>query len=176
MQKKNPREIRDSRADGYKIIFDKGFSPRKSIINSIWGVYYGDTLYINRMFYQGEKGFDKVYCLGSYGYFHGINPNPATSSDYNTALMSGFLFGAVGGAIAGAATDNNSRTGKFPRVMIYLIDLETGMVSPLTSFKLEKILEDDQELLDSYNKEKYKTSMMIMHAYLDTYAERRKNR
>ena len=65
---------------------------------------------------------------------------------------------------------------KFPYVMIYILDMETGMVSPLTSFKLEKILEDDQQLLELYDKEQHKSSMWIMHAYIDTFAETFRNK
>jgi hypothetical protein len=176
MEKRNSNEIRDSRAGGYLLKFDAGVPHVITKTDHIWGVYYRDTLYINRKFFQGKKGFDKVYCLGSYGYFHGINPNSGADSD-NDIFTSALLFGLVGGIVASAVDgQNNNLYGKFPHVMIYLLDYETGMVSPLTSFKLEKILEDDQQLLDLYEKEQHRSSMMVMHAYLDTFAERHKNK
>jgi hypothetical protein len=175
MEPRYSNEIRDSRAGGYFLEFDEGKPPAKTATNHIWGVYYDDTLYINRKFFQGKKGFDKVYCLGSFGYFHGINPKPGTVSE-NSIYASTILFGLVGGVVSGVADNNrNNLYGKFPRVMIYLLDYETGMVSPLTSFKLEKILEPDPELLEMYIKEKNRFSMMVMHAYLDTFAERHRN-
>jgi len=175
MEKRIRKEISDSRAGGYTVQFDEGFSPGGKIIDKIWGIYEGDTLFINREFFQGKRGFDKVYCLGSFGYFHGINPNAGAGSE-NNIFNSTLLFGLVGGVVANAVDEGqNSLYGKFPHVMIYLLDYKTGLVSPLTSFKLEKILEDDTELLGMYQKEKYRFSMMIMHAYLDTFAQRHKN-
>jgi len=174
MEKRYANEIRDSRAGGYLLQFDAGIPPVITSTDHIWGVYYDDTLYINRKIFQGKKGFDKVYCLGSYGYFHGINLNSSNLSDdqlFNTTM----LFGLIGAGVA-ASNDyqKNNQYGKFPHVMIYLIDFESGMISPLTSFKLEKILEEDQELLTLYNKEEHKSSMMVMHAYIDTFAGRHK--
>ncbi len=176
MEKRIQSEVMDSRAGGYKVQFEKSVPPVITTTDHIWGVYYRDTLYINRKFFQGKKGFDKVYCLGSYGYFHGINPNSSNLSDhdlFNTTM----LFGIVGASVL-ASNDyqKNNQYGKFPHVMIYLLDYATGMVSPLTSFKLEKILEDDPKLLELYEKERYKFSMMVMHAYLDTFAERNRNK
>jgi len=176
MEKRIKRENNDSRAGGYNVIFDGGKKNSGISLDHIWGVYYNDSLYLNRKFYTGKKGFDKVYCLGNTGYFHSINPSSGAEAD-NAALNSGMLFGLVGGAIAGAIADgNNNVYGKYPNVMIYLIDLKSGMVSPLNRFKLEKILESDPQLSESYAKEKYKSSMMVMHAYIDTFAERNKNK
>ena len=176
LEKRNPHEKHFASASGYRLIFEEGCTPANVSLNSIWGVYDNDTLYINREFYIGKKGFDKICCMGSYGYFHGINPNTETSTDLNNVYLSSFLFGVVGAAIVdAAATGGQNQGGKFPHITIYLVDMATGMVSPLTSFKLEKILEDDQEMLELYNKEQHKSSMMVMHAYLDTFVERKKN-
>jgi hypothetical protein len=175
MEPRYSYEIRDSRAGGYFLEFDEGKPPVKTATNRIWGVYYDDTLYINRKFFQGKKGFDKVYCLGSFGYFHGKNPNSSNLSETNLYTNT-LLFGIVGSSIISAVDEERNRLyGKFPHVMIYLLDYETGMVSPLTSFKLEKILEADPKLLEMYMKEKNRFSMMVMHAYLDTFAERHRN-
>lgn len=176
MEKRIVNEIRESRAGGYLLRFDGGIPGSVTTTDHIWGVFSRDTLYINRKFFQGKKGFDKVYCLGSYGYFHGINPNSSNLSD-NDLFTATMLFGLIGTSVL-ASNDyqKNNQYGKFPHVMIYLLDYETGMVSPLSSFKLEKILEDDPKLLEMYEKEKYKFSMMVMHAYLDTFAERHKNK
>jgi hypothetical protein len=176
LEKRKPKEARDSRAGGYSLQYPEGSYPDTKFTDKIWGIYFRDTLYLNRKFFQGKRGFDKVYCMGSYGYFHGINPNSGTGSE-NEVFNSALLFGLVGGAVASAVDSENDRLyGKFPHIMIYLLDYETGMVSPLTSFKLEKILEDDPKLLETYEKEKNKFSMMVMHAYLDTFAERQKNK
>ena len=175
MVRNKPKEVRDSKAGGYTLQFDKGFKTGIISVKKIWGAYYEDTLYINREFFIGKKGFDKVYCLGSYGYFHSINPEVAANT--NEVVLAGMLFGAIGGAAVGAGQpEGNSKSMKFPYVMIYILDMETGMVSPLTSFKLEKILEDDQQLLELYDKEQHKSSMWIMHAYIDTFAERFRNK
>lgn len=172
MEKRYTQEVKDSRAGGYSVRFSEGSYPDNKFTDKMWGICYNDTLYINRKSFQGKRGFDKVYCLGNYGYFHGLNPRGGTASD-NDIFTSALLFGLVGGIVASAVDgQNNSLYGKFPHVMIYLLDYETGMVSPLTRFKLEKILEDDQQLLDLYEKEEHRSSMMIMHAYLDTFAER----
>lgn len=174
MKNRYSNEIRDSKAGGYWLQFDKGVPPEISSNNHIWGVYYNDSLYINRKFFQGKSGFDKVYCLGSFGYFHGINPHAGAELD-NSTVNSAHLFGVVGGIVTGGIGENrNYLYGKYPRVMIYLIDYKNGMISPLTRFKLEQILEDDQELLNLYSREEHKSSMMVMHAYLDTFAERHK--
>ena len=176
MERRYSNEVRDSRAGGYLLRFDAGVPPIITTTDHIWGVYYRDTLYINRKFFQGKKGFDKVYCMGSYGYFHGINPHAGAESD-NTTVNSMVLFGLVGGIVANGIGENrNYLYGRFPRVMIYLLDYKTGMISPLTRFKLEKILEYDTQLLDLFEKEQHKSSMMVMHAYLDTFAERHKNK
>jgi len=176
MQKRSPSEIRDSRAGGYSLCFDGDNPSEGKPTNKIWGVYYEDTLYLNRNFFQHKKGFDKVYCLGNIGYFHGINPHSGSASEGNI-LNTALIFGLLGGLVAEALyTGNNNHYGKFPHVMIYLIDYQTGLISPLTRFKLEKILEYDQKLLDLYENEKNKSSMLVMHAYLDTFAERHKNR
>jgi hypothetical protein len=174
-EKKNNHEIRESQAGGYSLKFDSAVPGNIRNADHVWGVYFDDTLYINRKFYIGKKGFDKVFCMGSYGYFHGINPNTEPISE-NAIYSSTMLFGLAGGLIADAADSERNRLyGKFPRVMIYLLDYETGIVSPLTSFKLEKILETDPELLQKYQKEKYRFSMMVLHAYIDTFAERHRN-
>ena len=176
MEKRIPLEVKDSRAGGYVIQFEAESYPDNNYTDKMWGVYCDDTLYINRKFFQGKKGFDKVYCLGSYGYFHGINPKGGSNSEADI-FTSAFLFGLVGGLVAGTVDErNNNLYGKFPRVMIYLLDYETGLVSPLTRFKLEKILEADPKLSELYAREEHKSSMMIMHAYLDTFAERNRNK
>jgi len=176
MEKRVKREIRDSKAGGYNLTFDGGEKPKGISMDHIWGVYYDDTLYLNRKFYTGKKGFDKVYCLGNIGYFHSINPSTGAGAD-NAALNAGLLFGLAGGAVAGAMEDqNNNYYGKYPNIMIYLIDLKMGMVSPLNSFKLEKIIESDPQLSELYAKEKFKSSMMVLHAYIDTFAERNRNK
>ena len=180
--KKHPQEKWDSRSGGYICKLnekdygsDSGISIKKIKAERIWGVYYDDTLYINRKFYIGKEGFDKVFCLGSQGYFHSINPNSEAGYE-NDVFNSSLLFGVAGGTIAETSAQNKeSWYGQYPRIMIYLLDFETGMIAPLNSFKLEKILEDDSQLLDLYNKEKYRFSMMTMHLYIDTYTEKHKN-
>lgn len=113
-------------------------------------------------------------CYENFNNFHGINPHAGAELD-NSTVNSALLFGVVGGIVAGGIGENrNYLYGKYPRVMIYLIDYKNGMISPLTRFKLEQILEDDQELLNLYSREEHKSSMMVMHAYLDTFAERHK--
>lgn len=180
--KKHSTDKKDPKAGGYQLnitskelFTDGGYPPRKIKADRIWGVYYNDTLYINRKLYIGKEGFDKVFCLGSRGYFHSINPHADAGYD-NEVFTTAYLFGVVGGLVAGSIDDaGDNRYGQYTRIMIYLLDYETGMISPLNSFKLEKILEDDPKLSDLYQKEKYKFSMTIMHLYIDAYAERHKN-
>jgi hypothetical protein len=181
LKRKYTHEKKESKSGGYLLDFnEKEIKPasdtRKKIkVARIWGVYYNDSLYINREVYLGKKGFDKVSCLGSLGYFHSINPNSNAGYE-NDVFNSALFFGLVGGIVADAADEyNENRYGRYPKIMIYLLDYETGMISPLSSFKLEKILEDDPQLYDLYQKEEHKFSMMTMHYYIDAYAERHKN-
>jgi hypothetical protein len=125
----------------------------------------GEYLYINTISAGRKKGFVRACCFGGFAFFHEINPN--YDYYYNPAGSVGLAGAAFSGAVSSYASSTDK--GNMPRQVIFILDFETGLVSPLNSFKMEKILENQPEQLKEYMAEPRRTNMEVMHYYLDRY-------
>ena len=153
----------------FKITFnDKNADIRKPE-KELYALSDGHDLYINTNSAGRKKGFVKACCFGQYAYFHEINPNPGDFS--NTAVAAGIGGGVLGAIAVGSAETSNH--GSFPRQLVFILDLETGLVAPLNPFKMERILENEPDMLKTYQSDPLKKSMEVMHYYLDEYLSAR---
>ena len=149
----------------YKIIFPDKSQNIPDPEKTLYALSDGENLYINTFSAGQKKGFVKACCFGQFAYFHEINPNP---DDYYVASGAAGIGGAVGAQIVTDYARAGDK-GSLPRQMIFILDFETGFVSPLNSFKMEKILENNSELLKAYMAEPRRTNMEVMHFYLDRF-------
>jgi hypothetical protein len=123
----------------YAINFtDKNIS-KKFIKDSIWGVCKNDTIYVNNRLISVNKGFDRLMKL-DYPLSYFVGYVIMKDEDKESARVMG-SFGAIGGATAGT-----------PHERIIAINMKTGELIRLNDYGMQKILADDSELLDKYNK------------------------
>ena len=117
----------------------------KRILKDYFGYSDGKEIFINASNYSFENYFVKSRLMGRYIYFQDIISPPG--------IETGYLYGAVGGAIVAGAT---KRRG-------IVLDTKTGITHVLTQNKLEYILSEHPTLLNEYqNSHKFEDIYVIV--------------
>lgn len=100
----------------YKIISKDGKVTGSMINKEFWAICDDSCCYINCHMEYGHKFYSLIIYKEDYAYFTALPP-PGDLDNYTV----GFMFGAVGGAVAGASESQQR--------VLYKLDLETGKIS-----------------------------------------------
>ena len=144
-------------------------SLKTRIVNKIiWGIYDGNSLYINAARIGMIKGYIRIEKLGRYSYFKGIPIISISQQDKmnNSAVM----FGATGSIITKSQIANENKNN-----VNYVLNLETGMVNLLNKSYLLLLLDHFPDLIDEYNQEDKNESIEVILKYLDLLNRRVKS-
>ncbi|AYB29454.1 DUF6563 family protein [Chryseolinea soli] len=119
-----------------------------------FGVSDGTSVFINTFFYNVNSGkgvFARVTEEGRY---------MAWFDHYMTATEKGLWaggFGAIGGAAASADLD------------LIVLDLKTGVISPVKLYTVDELFKDDPELLAKFQQDRNKRDPAVMLSYVKMY-------
>ena len=155
VEKRTNGDIKIVGGNDYKIESEDK-SLKKTIKKEMWAYSDGDTLYINCFHYKVQPWYAKVLSDGDYLVFKGGLSQLSDEQKEQMAMAS--YFGAIGGAFAGA----KMAMMRF----LYVIDKKNNEISTLTPELLEKLLADDERLLQQFNEEADKKSEQILLKYV----------
>lgn len=163
------RTIGDIKAWGgndYKVESLTGSTTKKVIKNQIWGIFNNDTLYLNGLYVTGLIGYSKVELFGKYCFLKPafpVSPKIQKNLGLNNP-QSGYMFGAVGGAIQGA----QMAVKRIP--LIYRIS--DGRTVLLSKKSMLVLLGNYPELKNNFLKETKQESEDILLKYLKLLNEK----
>ena len=104
---------------------------KKTLKRKAWAYSDGDTLYINCRQYKAQTWYAKVLSYGDYLLFD-AGMSKLTKKE-NGAAAAGVMFGAIGGAMAGAAMAQM----RFP----YAIEVRTNTLHLITLDFIDKVMQ-----------------------------------
>ena len=105
----------------------------KKLKRKAWAYSDGDTLYINCRKYKALKWYTKVLSYGDYLLFD-AGMSKLTKNENGGAVAAGVMFGAIGGAMAGAAMAQM----RFP----YAIEVRTNTMYLITLDFIDKVMQN----------------------------------
>ena len=130
VKKRSGFDISMNGGNDYKIIsLDNAIN--KILKRKAWAYSDGDTLYINCRQYKAQKWYAKVLSYGDYLLFD-AGMSKLTKKE-NGAAAAGVMFGAIGGAMAGAAMAQM----RFP----YAIEVKTNTLHLITLDFIDKVMQ-----------------------------------
>jgi hypothetical protein len=134
----NSEQVVVPEAEMGELVLLKVKSTKKKLVEA-YAFNDGKAIYINTFFYNGDKSkgvFAKVESIGPYMAWIDYYMSPTTAG-----VAAGF--GLIGAAVASSGDPD-----------IVILDLRTGVISPLRPEILSKILESEPQLLAEYQKGK----------------------
>jgi hypothetical protein len=142
---------------------------KKIIDNGIWGIYDGESFYINAKRLGMINGYIKIEKLGKYCYFKG---KPIKSLKQKSRISnSAFNFGLIGASATSVKVANENQAD-----VNYVLNIETGMINLLNRDFMMLILKPYNELLSGFEYEDKQESLEIILIYLDIVNEMPENR
>lgn len=105
---------------------------KKILKRKAWAYSNGDTLYINCRQYKVQTWYAKVLSYGDYLLFD-AGMSKLTKNENGGAVAAGVMFGAIGGAMAGAAMAQM----RFP----YAIEVKTNTLHLITLDFIDKVMQ-----------------------------------
>ncbi|RLD25329.1 MAG: hypothetical protein DRI54_05080 [Bacteroidetes bacterium] len=142
---------------------------KKIFDNGIWGIYDGESFYINAKRLGMVNGYIKIEKLGKYSYFKG---KPIMSLNQQSRLNNSALnFGLIGASVSGAKIANENQAD-----VNYVLNIETGMINLLNKDFMMLILRPYNELLSSFEYEDEPESLEVLLMYLDLVNEMPENK
>lgn len=109
---------------------------KKILKRKAWAYSDGDTLYINCRQYKAQNWYAKVCSYGDYFLFD-AGMSKLTKNKNGGAIAAGIMFGAIGGAMAGAAMAQM----RFP----YAIEVKTNTLHLITIDFIDKVMSKKDE-------------------------------
>ncbi len=149
----------------YKVVSDTPKVKKDIINNQTWGIYNGESFYINSIWVNMQKGYIKVLEYGQYSY---LEASPTMNAmQQQTIKEVYFTFGVVGGVLSTAAV--NMKNSKNTH---YILNLNNGSIQNLNKDYLNRILETEPDLFEQYNNEDKQEDMDILLKYIKLLNER----
>jgi len=138
--KRTKGDIKMNGGNDYKLDTEDESIPRKFLKKEVCAYSKGDTLYLNCLPYKVQTWYTPVISDGNFLIIRaGLS---AKSKEYGQTIAAGVMFGAVGGAIAGA---NAAMLRK-----LYAIDKKDNKIIPITESSLKELLAAKPEVLQLY--------------------------
>ena len=138
---------------GY-LLFSVDNSEKKNFFKKkAYGYSDGEKMYINGRKFKTQDWYSEVLSDGRYIVFKG----GALRNDPNVA-MAGVMFGAIGAGIASAKQSKKR--------YVYAFDKDTGRTTVIHMQSIQKFLEQDSGLLESYMKEENMNAPDILIEYM----------
>lgn len=160
IEKRTKSEIKMNGGNDYQLVSTDKSVKRKVLKKEIFAYSDGDTLYINCLKYLLQSWYSQVISDGRYLVFIAGIPmlkdmqSKALQQDVQMSVM----FGAVGGAFAGAELAM--------RRYLYIVDKELNVVKLVNQEVVKEVLKDSPHLLEQYNLESKPNETDIQVKYL----------
>ena len=154
--KRSMSDIKMHGGNDYKLVsLDKKLKKR-DLKWDIWAYSDGRGLYLNCGHHRLQKWYTKVISDGRYMIF--IAGIPIDQSAYSTEMQTAMLFGAVGGAFAGAELAMQR--------YLYVLDKEWMKVTMIDVSNMEYLLREDTILLKIFTSDSSKREVETQIDYL----------
>lgn len=156
IEKRTKGDIKMVGGNDYKLTTEDKSIEKKMLKTELWGYSAGDTLYINCFQYKVQPWYA---CVVSDGKYLIIRAGLSQNQDlYKKQMKMAVLFGAMGGAFAGA----KMALMRF----VYTIDKSTNSLKMINSEALKELLADRKDILAQYEQEPNKEDDQILIKYL----------
>lgn len=138
------------------------------INKNVWGVFDGNSFYINTINYTGNMYFAKGEVIGKYLYFNGTPPfsekfKKEIGYDKDSYVpLFGVLGGAIGGAIAGSIEASKNSSNQIS----ILLDIQTDKATCLSKDKLYQMIANYPDLKEEYFADTISDSDKIISKYI----------
>jgi hypothetical protein len=159
--KKTRGDIKMSGGNDYKLAAEDKSIKKSVLRKEILAYSTGDTLYLNCLPYKVQPWYASVISDGDYLVIKaGISTN---QKEYKEQMATAAMFGAIGGAFAGA----QMALLRF----VYAIDKKSNQMIRITERSLSGILMEKPKLLNLYNTEANKGNEEVLIKYLRLFDE-----
>jgi len=157
IEKRSKGDIKMVGGNDYKLTTEDKSIEKKMLKTELWAYSLGDTLFINCFQYKVQLWYACIISDGKYLIFKGgLSQNQDL---YKKQMKMAALFGAMGGAFAGA----KMALMRF----VYIIEKSTNILKIINSEALKELLADRKDLLEQYEKEANKEDDQIIIKYLE---------
>ena len=154
--KKNNNKVPDL----YKVKSVLNKINKRTIKNTVWGLYSDSTFYLNIGRLGMVNGYVKIPKLKNYSYFRG---SPVKSINQEARIINASVnFGLIGGAVSGSIVEKENRNN-----IHYILNTKTGMINCLNRNYLIRVLQPYDDLLFYFQIEKDKDSLEVLLHYID---------
>lgn len=167
-------DIIENGGNDYRISSVNDLISLNEIKKELWGVFDGDSLYINAYPYTGYDWYAKVLVVGKYLYFKGIPPldkkiqKKIGYKHDSYVFVFGVLGGVVGGVVAGMVEETQNSIKRIP----FLLNVESGKAIYLTKDRLYQLITDYPDLKQEYFAENEVDNEKVIIKYIKKLNEK----
>ena len=174
IEKRTNSEIIFSGGNNYKISTEDNSISVKDINKNIWGVFDGNSFYINTLNCTGTMWFAKGEVIGKFIYF---NNTPLISEKFKKEIGYGHdsyvpLFATFGGAIGGGIAGSIEASQNLSKQISVLLDIQTGKVIYLSKGLLYQMITQYPDLKKEYMADTISDSKKLAGKYIKRLSDK----